>query len=63
MALVSKGKRRKTAPGMTKNGKIKLRSLSYSKLVELLGKTTRPRDKDKITRFMNKMVKNCLHVQ
>jgi hypothetical protein len=42
--------RRKATPGITKNGKVKLRSVSITKLQEMLEKAQRPRDKDKISR-------------
>ena len=56
MATVSKSKR-KNIPGKTKNGKTKLTSLSLTTLQEMVGKTNRPRDKDKIQRFINKIIK------
>lgn len=55
MATVSKSKRR-NAPGKTKNGKVKLSSLSLLALEEMLPKA-RPRDQHKIRHFINNIVK------
>lgn len=52
MATVSKSKR-KNIPGKTKNGKTKLTSLSLATLEDMVVKANRPRDKDKIQRFIN----------
>lgn len=54
MANVSKAKRRRTQPGMTRNGRVKYKSLTIEKLQTALEKAARPRDKDKIQRFINK---------
>jgi len=57
MANVSKANR-KGIPGKTKNGKVKLTSLSLASLQDLVTKSNRPRDKDKIQRFINNIVSN-----
>lgn len=56
MASVSKSKRRST-PGMTKNGRVKLRSLSLAKLEQMLEKSNKPKEKHKIRHFINNIVK------
>ena len=48
MATISKANRPRKAPGMTRNGKISIRSLSVERLELLLEKTSRPRDQHKI---------------
>jgi hypothetical protein len=55
MASVSKAKR-KANPGLTRNGRVRLRSLSLVQLQEMLEKA-RPRVKHKIVHFMNNIVK------
>ena len=48
MATISKANRPRKAPGMTRNGKVSLKSLSVEKLKETLAKSSRPKDKAKI---------------
>lgn len=55
MATISKS-RRKATPGVTKNGRVRLRSLNVEKLTGLLAKSQRPRDKDKIQRHINNLL-------
>ena len=48
MATISKANKPRKAPGMTRNGKVSLKSLSVEKLKETLVKSSRPKDKAKI---------------
>ena len=54
MATISKANRPRKAPGMTRNGKISIRSLSVERLELLLEKTSRPRDQHKIRNLITK---------
>lgn len=56
MASVSKS-RRKANPNATRNGRVRLRALSLTKLQEMLPKASTPRQKDKIQRFILKIEK------
>lgn len=48
--------RKKANPGLTRNGRVRLRSLSLVQLQEMMEKA-RPRVKHKIVHFMNNIVK------
>ena len=53
MATISKANKPRKAPGMTRNGKVSLKSLSIEKLKEALVKTSRPKDKSKIQNLIS----------
>lgn len=54
--------KRKNIPGKTKNGKVKLRSLSMATLEEMLPKA-RPRDQHKIRHFINNIIKKTKKIK
>ena len=52
MATISKANRPRKAPGMTRNGRVSLKSLSVEKLKETLDKTSQKKLKSKIENFI-----------
>lgn len=48
---------KRTPPGKTKNGKLKLRPLSITQLQEMIKSGSRPRDIDKWQRALNNKLK------
>jgi len=57
MSTISKANRPRNAPGKTKNGKVKIVSLTLSQLQEMVEKVSRPRDKRKYQNYINVLIK------
>ena len=57
MSTISKANRVRNAPGKTKNGKVKIVSLTLSQLQEMIDKVSRPRDKRKYQNYINVLIK------
>lgn len=54
MSTISKANRPRRSPGMTKNGKPRLRSLGIKQLEEMYNKASTPKLKDKVKQELNK---------
>jgi len=50
---IIKANRPRKVSGMTRNGKVSFKSLNAVQLKQLLEKTTRPRDRQKINSFLD----------
>jgi len=57
MSTISKANRPRNAPGKTRNGKVKIVSLTLSQLQEMVEKVSRPRDKRKYQNYINVLIK------
>lgn len=50
MAVISKARRPRSTPLLTRNGRTKLKPLNLKQLNDLLARSSRPKDKAKIAR-------------
>jgi len=57
MSTVSKSSRPRNAPGKTRNGKVKIVSLTLYQLQEMIATVHRPRDKCKYQNYINVLIK------
>lgn len=55
MAVNQNQKNRKSNPMLTKTGKTRLGPLNFAQLTKLLETSTKPKEKDKIQRALNKL--------
>ena len=57
MATISKSKRPKTVAGKTRNGRVKIVTLTLKQLQEMVEKVSRPKDKRKYQNRINILIK------